>query len=198
MDQELPPGVVVVDEPELRRMLQQMADQAKTDHEVREQLVWLQQHLLHDEQKAITFGDHWVSFMGYQSPEPEARRLVFGEVVDLDWYRRAQYGQGVDTAIIEAHVAEFKRRMGAHLLSGFSYSVYIPEGEAHDPFALAVWPLQASLFEQASDAGWDEDRFPQELRAHLGIIGYAWLTHRRRIDAESARIEKAYHEGRAI
>lgn len=133
--------------------------------------------LLHPEQAALGWGSTFAVFGGLDLPEPEHRFIVYGEVATQAGLIAQLRSQGVDPYDRAKLVAKYDAVIARHELPALGYSVHRPEGWPDVVHAAVVWPIPREVFQSASAAGFDFERFDPGTKAHLGIACAAWRTH---------------------
>lgn len=131
---------------------------------------------LHQAQRAITYGNHWVQFAFTDHIEVE-----FGRVHTLDEIRAGEKAAGASDREVEDSIALTEAQMMDNLLYGTAYIVWQPEGELGYAHKAAVWPIEERLFNAAKAVDWEIDRLDDTGKVLLEIAFAAWRTHERSV-----------------
>lgn len=129
---------------------------------------------LHQAQRDITWGDHWVRFVDLDSsPKIVEFGYVFTERTAL-----IQAMQG-DLALDECadSVLQVQRSHRNNYLFGRAFSVLGPDGEIGVTHRAHVWPIEERLFHMAQDADWNIDRLGEVGRVLLEIAFRGMRAH---------------------
>jgi hypothetical protein len=178
---DIPEGFVVID---LTAVAQAIAERQQREHELRSQFATQANALLHPEQRRLTWGDYWVSFAAYlPDAETEDPFPIFGQVVDLDWYR--EHETETHRLKVEQRIEVMQKRLDIHMLTSFTHSVLQPDGVAHDPHALMVWPIAKSVFDSAKAVGFKQEDFDEGTRHYLNITLTVFKSHWQSVSAKA-------------
>lgn len=120
---------------------------------------------LHDDQRTIGLGDHWIRFVDIAS-----REIEFGHVYTLDEVRAGEIKAGATKAEAADAVAMTERDLADHRLFGRAYIYWQPEGELGYTHRASVWPTSGALFDAARSVDWQIDRLPQDAKVQIEAI----------------------------
>lgn len=123
---------------------------------------------LHDKQRSLTWGSHWVRFIHQMQP---AMFAIFGRV-----WTREEVAASEDPEVVEQTAAN----LGRGYMFGTAYSTIEPDGELGDTHRYNAWPISEALFEAAREARWDIGSIGQhEAMQELGEVLAEWMVHER-------------------
>lgn len=104
---------------------------------------------LAEDQKSLTWGSHFANFV------PEDNLVVFGYVFTEDENVKSETECGASTEEAQATLASVRDNHERGYLFGRCYSIVEPRGELGDTHRASAWPIPASLFSAAKEAGWN-------------------------------------------
>lgn len=113
---------------------------------------------LQDEQRALTFGDHWVRFVNVVT-----REIEFGRVHTIEE--------------IEPEAIEQTRRLleQEHKMFGRAHIFWQPQGELGYTHKVSAWPIPQEVF---ADAESNRFRIDHLTQPHKEILEQAWTSIR--------------------
>lgn len=126
------------------------------------------------EQKALTYGDHWVRFY-----DVGARILDFGRVATEAEISTLEMEAGTDPDEIATELARVQARQDAGYLYGKAHSILNVEGEWGSTHRANVWPIEERLFTAAQTVDWKIDQLSPDGRLMLEIAYACYRTHLR-------------------
>lgn len=138
---------------------------------------------LHEKQKAITYGDHWIRFWDIPS-----RTLIFGKVMTVEEFAESERTAStkddpVTPSELEYELGELRQRHGRGFMFGYCWSTIEPRGELGDTHQANMWPISQELFEAAQAAEWVIDALDQDAKVALSNVYLDWLTHEKAKEA---------------
>ena len=104
------------------------------------------------EQKAITWGSHWVRFL------PSEQLIIFGRVFTLAEIEQGERSAGASTEELEYTLNSCRANHDRGYLFGRAYSVAEPDGELGDTHRANMWPITEQQFDEARQAAWNPSR----------------------------------------
>lgn len=129
---------------------------------------------MHQNQRALTFGDHWVRFYDLANGLIEFGRIAtLQEVAD----HAIDNGATAEEAAEEVDDAEARERVG--YMTGQAFSKLSVNGEWGHTHKSVVWPIESALFHQAAECEWKIDFLPTSAKINLEIAFRAQRAHAR-------------------
>jgi hypothetical protein len=127
---------------------------------------------LHPAQRAIGPGDTWVRFVDV------ANRLIeFGRVTRPEEVERMILEGGGTAAEVREEVERVEQSIANHYLIGKAHSRYNTPGEWGTTHKAHVWPVDPSLFVDASEVQWQIELLPPSAKINLEAAFRAMRGH---------------------
>lgn len=127
---------------------------------------------LADEQKKLTYGSHFVNF------DIEDNIVIFGYVFTEDENVASEKRAGASEDEAQSTLASVRDAHERGYLFGRCYSTVEPRGELGDTHRANAWPIPASLFGAACEAGWNVAGLSDEDVAALNQAYQGFRAHK--------------------
>lgn len=123
-------------------------------------------HLLHDEQRALTTGSAFIMAATLHRTDDVAKYLPFCLAADDSF---VGYGDATGGLLTEQAAKGLGVMLTHHVLLSVAADLLHPSRYPIAVHASLCWPISLELYASALDVGWDPERLPPAQRVHLEV-----------------------------
>lgn len=133
---------------------------------------------LHDEQRALTWGSHWIRFV-----DLKRRHVVFGRVYEERVALSVEIEAGCTEAEADMALDVIRRRQEENWLFGRSFDRFSPGheevvGGGLEVHRFDVWPIEERLYQHALSADGDVEQMDTWAQVLVNIAHVQWRAWR--------------------